>query len=242
MYKTVLPNEDDSRDKQRQVEDMFNRISQKYDRLNRIITFGMYDQWRKKLAKLVENQSPTKILDLATGTADFSISVSHIPNVKIIGVDISEKMLEVGLSKIKQAGLNNVIVLRLGSAESLDFDNESFDIVMVSFGLRNFQNLEKALTEIFRVIKKGGYLITLETSRPKNWFIKPFYIFYTVGIMPLMTKLLFQEKSAYLYLSKSALLFPSSEQLIGLMKRIGFKSVKHQPQIFQISSIYVASK
>ncbi len=242
MYKNVLPNKDDSRSKQRQVEEMFNRISQNYDRLNRIITFGMYNQWRKKVAKLVENQSPTKILDLATGTADFAISVSHIPNVKVIGVDISEKMLDVGHSKIKDAGLNKVIELQLGSAESLGFDDESFDVVMISFGLRNFQNLEKALTEIFRVIKKGGCLITLETSRPKNWFIKPFYTFYTVCIMPLVTKLLFQEQSAYLYLSKSALLFLSSGKLIEQMKQIGFKSVEYRPQIFQICSIYIASK
>lgn len=242
MHQNIPPSKDDSKEKRHQVKEMFDRISQKYDRLNRIITFGMYDKWRKKVAEMVEKESPKKILDLATGTADFAIAVSHIPKVKIIGVDISEKMLDVGHLKIKNAGLDKTIDLQVGTAESLNFENENFDVVIVSYGLRNFQNLEKALKEIFRVIKRGGCLVILETSRPKNWLIKQFYKLYTVCIMPSITKLLIQEKSAYDYLSKSALSFPSSDTLIGLMNNIGFKTVEYRPQIFQISSIYLARK
>ncbi|MCY4161379.1 MAG: bifunctional demethylmenaquinone methyltransferase/2-methoxy-6-polyprenyl-1,4-benzoquinol methylase UbiE [Flavobacteriaceae bacterium] len=242
MNQNVLPNHNDSKEKQQQVEEMFDRISVNYDRLNRIITFGMYVRWQKKVAQLVEKESPRMILDLATGTADFAIAVSHLPKVKIIGVDISKKMLGIGHLKVQNANLQKVIDLQVGSAESLNFKDETFEVVIVSFGLRNFQNLDKALKEIFRVIKKGGCLIALETSRPNNWFINQMYQFYTVSIMPFITNLLFQEKLAYRYLSNSALSFLSSKQLIEIKKNTGFVSVDFKPQLWNISGIYISRK
>ncbi|MCY4561229.1 MAG: bifunctional demethylmenaquinone methyltransferase/2-methoxy-6-polyprenyl-1,4-benzoquinol methylase UbiE [Flavobacteriaceae bacterium] len=242
MVNKILPNKHDSRAKSDQIQEMFDRISKNYDRLNRIITFGMYSQWKKKVVDIIQDENPKTILDLATGTADFALAMKDIPGVKIRGVDISEQMLEVGRSKVNKAGVSKTIDLQIGDAESLQFQQEHFDLVLVSFGLRNFENLDKGLAEIFRVLKKGGCLITLETSVPKNWFMKLFYLLYTRVFMPSVARILTGEKAAYSYLSKSAQAFPCPIKLRTLMTKTGFFSVEFKPLNFGVSTIHIARK
>ena len=225
-----------------QVQNMFDSISIEYDFLNRIMTFGNDIKWRKNIYKIAKHYNPKKILDIATGTADIALELSKIDGCDIIGLDISEKMLEIGRTKVLNQSLSEKVTLISGDAENIDYDTESFDLVTIGFGVRNFQNLEKGLKESHRVLKPKSKLIILETSVPTNPLIKFFYLMFSRSFIPLIGKLFSKDKTAYKYLQKSAEKFPSGKNFINVLKKCGFTNIELKPQMFGATTIYVAEK
>lgn len=242
MSKNVTPYKDSGLGKKEQVTQMFDTISGKYDNLNRVISFGIDIKWRKKVLKLVSEKSPEKILDIATGTGDLAILMTNTSAKEITGLDISEGMLDVGRKKVKEKNLDTKIKMVLGDSENLPFDDNYFDAITVAFGVRNFENLEKGLSEIFRTLKPNGIFVILETSVPTKFPFKQGYNFYTKYILPAIGKLFSKDKSAYSYLSESAAVFPHGEKLNNILREIGFIDVKNLPQTFGVATIYSASK
>jgi demethylmenaquinone methyltransferase/2-methoxy-6-polyprenyl-1,4-benzoquinol methylase len=242
MAKMVTPYKDSSLGKKEQVAQMFDTISGNYDGLNRVISFGTDIKWRKKVLSIVQAKNPTTILDIATGTGDLAILLSKTKAEKIIGLDISAGMLEVGKKKIVQKKLDNRIKMILGDSENLPFEDNSIDAITVAFGIRNFENLEKGLSEIVRVLKPNGVFVILETSVPQKFPFKQGYQFYTSNILPLIGRLFSKDNSAYAYLSESASVFPFGEELNNILRKIGFIEVKALPQTFGVATIYSASK
>ena len=238
----MKPNQSNNSSKKIQIEKMFDSISVEYDLLNRILTFGSDIRWRKKIVSIARTSNPKHILDIATGTADIALELSKINDSKITGVDISRKMLEVGRTKIKLKKLSNQIVLESGDAECLNYSDESFDLVTIGFGVRNFQNLEKGLKESNRVLKKGGVIIILETSIPQNYIIKYFYLLFTRSFIPLIGSVFSKDKSAYNYLQKSAEKFPSGKEFISILKKCDFQNIDIKPLMLGATSIYLANK
>ena len=238
----VKPYKNSDRTKKEQVTKMFDNISNEYDSLNRVISFGIDVKWRNKVVSLVNNSSPETILDVATGTGDLAISLVKTNAKKIIGLDISDGMLEVGRKKISKKELGSTIEMVLGDSENLLFEDNSFDAITVAFGVRNFENLEIGLSEIFRVLKPNGIFVILETSVPTKTPFKQGYKFYTKYILPVIGKLFSKDRSAYSYLSESASLFPYGDVLNNILRQIGFIDVKDHPQTFGVATIYTASK
>ncbi len=238
----VKPYKNSDRTKKEQVTKMFDNISNEYDNLNRVISFGIDVKWRNKVVSLVNNSSPETILDVATGTGDLAISLVKTNAKKIIGLDISDGMLEVGRKKISKKELGSTIEMVLGDSENLLFEANSFDAITVAFGVRNFENLEIGLSEIFRVLKPNGIFVILETSVPTKTPFKQGYKFYTKYILPVIGKLFSKDRSAYSYLSESASLFPYGEVLNNILRQNGFIDVKDHPQTFGVATIYTASK
>ena len=228
--------------KKEQVAKMFDTISTKYDNLNRVISFGVDVKWRKKILKMVSQQNPKNILDVATGTGDLAILLSNTQAEKIIGLDISAGMLEVGKQKIAHKNLSHKIDMVLGDSEKIPFEDNYFDAITVAFGIRNFENLELGLSEILRVLKPNGLFVILETSVPDKFPYKQGYTFYTKNILPIIGKLFSKDKVAYQYLSDSASIFPYGEKLNNILQKIGFINIKHLPQTFGVATIYSASK
>lgn len=221
---------------------MFDTISGNYDGLNRVISFGIDVKWRKKVLKLVSERNPETILDIATGTGDLAILMAQTSARKIIGLDISAGMLEVGRKKIADKKLSDKIELLLADSENMPFEDHTFDAITVAFGVRNFEHLEKGLSEILRVLKPGGIFVILETSNPTKFPFKQGYVFYTRYILPLIGKLFSKDDSAYGYLSESASVFPFGEALNNILRKIGFIDVVALPQTFGVATIYSASK
>ncbi len=242
MSKNITPYKESSLSKKEQVAKMFDTISGNYDGLNRVISFGIDVKWRKKVLKLISTTNPKTILDIATGTADLAILMAETNADKIIGLDISAGMLEVGAKKINHKNLNNRIELLLGDSEKMPFEDNSFDAITVAFGIRNFENLEKGLTEILRVLKPNGIFVILETSNPTKFPYKQGYVFYTKYILPLIGKIFSKDDVAYGYLSASASVFPFGEALNNILRKIGFITVINRPQTFGVATIYSASK
>lgn len=242
MSKSIKPYKDSELDKKEQVTKMFDTISEEYDGLNRVISFGIDIKWRNKVVKLVADTAPKNILDIATGTGDLAISLTETSATEIIGLDISDGMLEVGRKKIKSKSLDGVIKMVIGDSEDLPFEDNTFDAITVAFGVRNFMNLEKGLTEILRVLKPNGIFIILETSVPTKTPFKQGYKLYSTFILPTIGKLFSKDRSAYRYLSESASVFPFGEELNNILRQIGFINVKDQPQTFGVATIYTASK
>ena len=238
----VKPYQQQEGSKKEQVADMFNNISPKYDFLNHVLSMGIDIIWRKNAVKILKSKKPTSVLDVATGTADFAIQNTGSGATKITGIDISAGMLDVGRKKIKAKGLDHVIQLRLADSEQLPFDDNSFDAITVGFGVRNFENLEKGLTEMLRVLKPGGTCLILEFSKPQKFPIKQLYQFYFKYILPTVGKLISKDSSAYTYLPDSVDAFPYGERFTSILKTIGYKNTKVRPQTFGIASIYEASK
>jgi demethylmenaquinone methyltransferase/2-methoxy-6-polyprenyl-1,4-benzoquinol methylase len=242
MTEKVTPYKDSTLGKKEQVAQMFDTISGNYDNLNRVISFGIDIKWRKKVLKIVSDKKPKIILDIATGTGDLAILMTQTNAEKIIGLDISAGMLEVGKKKVEEKKLSNVIDLVLGDSESIPFEDNYFDAITVGFGVRNFENLEKGFAEILRVLKPNGVFVILETSVPDKTPYKQGYKFYTKNILPLIGKLFSKDNSAYGYLSESAAVFPYGEALNNILRKIGFIDVVAMPQTFGVATIYSASK
>lgn len=221
---------------------MFDTISKEYDGLNRVISFGIDVKWRNKVVKLVANENPKNILDIATGTGDLAISLTSTNAKEIIGLDISGGMLEVGRKKISSKKLDDIISMVIGDSEDLPFKDNTFDAITVAFGVRNFENLEKGLSEILRVLKPNGIFAILETSVPTNPIYKIGYKFYSKLILPTIGKLFSKDRVAYKYLSESASVFPYGEALNNILRKIGFINVEDKPQTMGVATIYTASK
>jgi demethylmenaquinone methyltransferase/2-methoxy-6-polyprenyl-1,4-benzoquinol methylase len=243
MSKNVTPYKDSNLGKKEQVTQMFDTISGEYDGLNRVISFGIDQKWRENVVQIVDSVSPKNILDIATGTGDLAIMFAEKTKAeKIVGLDISEGMLNVGRSKIKKKNLDNRIEMVVGDSEKLPFSDNYFDAITVSFGVRNFETLETGLAEILRVLKPKGKFVILETSVPTKFPFKQGYLFHSNVLLPLIGKLFSKDKKAYGYLSESAANFPYGEKLNNILRKVGFIDVKDQPQTFGVASIYTSSK
>ncbi|MBT8264612.1 MAG: bifunctional demethylmenaquinone methyltransferase/2-methoxy-6-polyprenyl-1,4-benzoquinol methylase UbiE [Muriicola sp.] len=242
MSKKVTPYQDSSRGKKEQVTTMFDAISENYDGLNRVISFGIDVKWRRKVVKILKDKKPKTILDIATGTGDLAINLVDTGAEKIIGLDISKGMLAIGKKKISEKKLGSTIEMVVGDSEHLQFEDHSFDAVTVAFGVRNFEDLHKGLHEIRRVLKPGGTFVVLETSVPTKTPYKQGYKFYSKYILPAIGKIFSKDRSAYAYLSESAAVFPHGEDFNNILKKIGFIAMENKPQTFGVASIYVATK
>jgi demethylmenaquinone methyltransferase/2-methoxy-6-polyprenyl-1,4-benzoquinol methylase len=239
---TVLPYKEELYNKKRQVAKMFDNISYRYDFLNHFLSLGIDKGWRKKAISLLKPHNPQYILDVATGTGDFALQALDLNPTKVIGIDISQGMLEMGKKKIQKLGLSEKVVLQAGDSENLGFEENKFDAVTVGFGVRNFENLEMGLLEILRVMKPGATLAVLEFSRPQKFPFRQIYNFYFKVILPKIGRIVSKDKAAYTYLPESVEAFPDGEEFISILKRTGFKNTACKPLTFGISTIYTAQK
>jgi demethylmenaquinone methyltransferase / 2-methoxy-6-polyprenyl-1,4-benzoquinol methylase len=242
-HDTVVPYKESERSKKQQVAAMFDDIAFKYDFLNRFLSAGIDVRWRKKAIQQLKALQPTKILDVATGTADVAIMASAILKPeKIIGIDISDGMLEIGRKKVEKAGLKGIIELLNGDSETINFEDNSFDAVTVAFGVRNFQHLEKGLSEILRVLKPGGKLVVLEFSRPGTPGVKTMYNLYMKVICPNVGKLFSKNRNAYKYLDESIQKFPEGKNFTQILDNLGYSNTYCKPLSLGICSIYCGTK
>ncbi len=243
MSKTVRPYQDSNATKKEQVASMFNNISGTYDFLNHFLSLGIDMIWRKMAIKELLADKPANILDVATGTGDFAFeAIQILKPAKIIGVDISAGMLAIADEKIRKRKMQDIFEVRLGDSEKLLFDQDTFDAVTVAFGVRNFEDLEKGLSDMLRVLKPGGKAVILEFSKPKVFPVKQAYNFYFKYITPTIGKLFSKDSSAYTYLPESVAAFPDGENFVSLMEKVGFKNTKYRPLTFGICSIYTGVK
>ena len=221
---------------------MFDNISGKYDFLNHFLSMGIDIRWRKKAVKYLKKSHPKQILDVATGTGDFAIENLKLNPDKVTGIDISEGMLNVGREKIAKKGLENKIELLQGDSENLPFEDNKFDAVTVAFGVRNFENLEKGLSEIHRVLKPEGKLVVLEFSKPTIFPFKQLYNFYFKWILPKIGNTISKDQAAYTYLPESVQAFPNGNEFLNVLEKVGYKETLCKTLTFGISSIYVGVK
>jgi len=225
-----------------QIRRMFNSIAHRYDFLNHFLSLGIDRRWRKRLVKLAEPAKPELILDVATGTADLAIELAKLKPRKITGVDISERMLEFGQEKLNKLKLDEIIFLKHTDAEKLPFSDRSFDLVTVAFGVRNFENLQKGLKEINRVLRKGGNIAVLEFSMPRHFPVKQLYKFYFRFLLPRLGRWISRDPGAYSYLPESVETFPHGKAFAKELEKAGFAKVIIRPLTFGIASIYMAEK
>ncbi len=221
---------------------MFNAIAPRYDFLNHFLSYGFDYFWRRKAIKLLQPFQPKRILDIGTGTADFSIAALRLHPMEVIGVDIAEEMLKIGKEKIRKRNLNGVIKLDVGDAEQLKFESVSFDAVLVAFGVRNFENLEKGLSEIHRVLKLGGVAVILEFSRPRASPFKEIYSWYMRRIVPAIGGFISKHREAYEYLPETVWQFPDGEDFLAILRHIGFLNASAYPLTFGVATVYLAQK
>ena len=239
---TVVPYKDRSASKKQQVADMFDSVSHSYDFLNHFFSLGIDILWRRKAIRMLQGLPSKKILDIATGTGDFAIEALKLNPDQIIGVDISEGMLNVGREKMKKKGIDHIIKMESGDSENLRFDDNNFDVVIVAFGVRNFEHLEEGLREMNRVLKSGGRAVILEFSKPAVFPFKQLYNFYFRSILPRIGKLVSKDKAAYTYLPESVKEFPYGDNFVKILAKTGFKNTSCKPLTFGISSIYIGEK
>lgn len=239
---TVVPYKNQQENKKKQVAKMFDNISPTYDFLNHFLSLGIDIYWRKKAIALLKKEKPGIILDVATGTADFALEAVKLQPKKIVGVDISEGMLERGRRKIHRRKLDHLIELKTGDSENLDFEDNYFDAVIVSFGVRNFEDLEKGLQNIYRVLKKGGSIVVLEFSKPRTFPFKHGYNFYFRFILPLFGKMISKDSAAYSYLPESVRVFPDGKDFVQILNKTGFTLTKCRTLTFGVASIYTGKK
>lgn len=243
MSEEVKPYNEEEGGKKEQVTRMFDTISGEYDGLNRMISLGLDQKWRANVVDMIAATNPDSILDIATGTGDLVIQMAQKTDAKkLIGLDISSGMLEIGKTKVSQENLDNRIEMILGDSENLQLDDNSIDAVTVSYGVRNFEDLEKGLSEIRRVLKPGGILVILETSVPEKFPFKQGYFLYSKLIVPALGKIFSKDKIAYGYLSKSASKFPYGKRFNNILSKVGFNNVNHYLQFHGASTIYKAIK
>ena len=243
QHDTIVPFKNSTDSKKKQVEKMFNNIAYRYDFLNHFLSAGIDIGWRKKTIKQLKSLDPKIILDVATGTGDMAILSTKILNAeKIIGIDISDGMLDIGKKKIEKLGLQDTIEMLKGDSETILFDNNSFDAVTVAFGVRNFQDLELGLSEIKRVLKPGGKLVVLEFTKPKTPIIKNFYQLYLDVITPWIGKVISKNNNAYQYLNESVQKFPEGKDFVHILNKLGYKNASCKTLSLGISSIYCGEK
>lgn len=240
--KEVKPYTEQETGKKEQVRTMFNNISGRYDFLNHFLSLGIDKRWRKKSVELLRADNPKVILDVATGTGDFALESLRLNPDKIVGVDISENMLEVGIKKIADRKLSDKISLKVGDSENLDFEDNTFDAITVGFGVRNFENLLKGMMEMQRVLRENGKLVVLEFSKPTSFPLKQIYNLYFTKILPGIGSLISKDNRAYSYLHESVDAFPEGNEFLEIMKKSGFKEVSQKRLFNGIASIYVGKK
>ncbi len=238
----VTPYGATDKSKKEQVAEMFNNISKRYDFLNHFLSLGIDKGWRRNVVKLAKAEQPERILDLATGTADQVIALRATQPTEIVGMDISEGMLAQGRAKVAKKGLEELITLSLGDSENLPFDDDHFDVLTVSFGVRNYENLEKGLVEMLRVTKPGGKVIILEFSQPEKFPMKQLFGFYSKRILPAVGRIVSKDSRAYTYLPDSVEAFPYGTDFTDVLDRLGYRETSVWPQTFGIASIYTGTK
>lgn len=231
-------------EKKQQVAEMFNNISHSYDFLNHFFSLGIDVLWRKKAIRILKKENPHRILDVATGTGDFALEAVRMKmqDVQITGVDISAGMIEVGKKKVAKKKLEHAITLQIADSENLPFDTGHFDAFTVAFGVRNFQDLRKGMSEMLRVLKPGGMGVIIEFSRPNHFPIKQLFTFYFKYVMPTIGKLVSKDSRAYTYLPESVDAFPSGNDFLKVMTELGYREVKCIPLSGGIASIYIGKK
>ena len=229
--------------KKEEVQQMFDNIAPTYDKLNHILSLSIDKMWRRHVVRKVRRMKPEKIMDLATGTGDLAIKMAKaMPKSKIMGVDLSEKMLAVAAEKVRRKGLDDHIALYQGDAENLDVTDGVLDVVTVAFGVRNFGNLEQGLSEIMRSLRSGGHIVVLEFSTPRNWFVRKCYQFYSNHVMKPVGGMVSKDRKAYDYLPDSIVEFPDRERFLEIMHRTGFVECRRFSQSFGIAQIYIGKK
>lgn len=230
--------------KKEQVEQMFDNIAPTYDKLNHIMSLNIDRMWRRRVMRIVRRSKAHKIMDVATGTGDLAIAMAkRVDRTQILGVDLSEEMLAVARRKVEKQGLEERIMLEKGDAENLTMvTTESIDAATVAFGVRNFENIERGLSEIYRTLKPGGKLVVLEFSMPKNRLVRWVYSQYAHRLLPRIGGMISKDKQAYTYLPDSVEEFPSPERFAEILRGVGFRSVKTRSQSFGIAYIYDATK
>ncbi|MEI6684149.1 MAG: bifunctional demethylmenaquinone methyltransferase/2-methoxy-6-polyprenyl-1,4-benzoquinol methylase UbiE [Bacteroidota bacterium] len=224
------------------VREMFDDISPKYDFLNHFLSFGIDRGWRKKLVRILDTYKPPRVLDVATGTGDLAISIAALKPQKIVGIDISEKMLEIGRVKLVEKGLDQLITLRMADAEKIPFSDNSFEAITVAFGVRNYENLALGLQEMRRVLRPGGVMLILEFSHPDTFPMKQLYGIYSRFVIPVMGRIISGNIKAYTYLPESVAAFPSGNDFLKILEKTGLKNTKQLRLSMGIASIYVAEK
>lgn len=240
---TVVPYKEDDAGKKTQVARMFDSISWRYDLLNHLLSVGVDVYWRRRAMRELKALKPKLILDVATGTGDLAIqAIKSLDPDKVIGVDISTGMMEIGRKKIESKGLSKKIELRRGDSENLPFEENKFDAVIVAFGVRNFENLEKGLAEMLRVLRPGGKVVVLEFSKPDKFPFRQFYGLYFKFVVPIVGRLVSKDKAAYDYLPESVHAFPRGKTFVDILDRLGYKNTACKPLTFGIASIYTGTK
>jgi demethylmenaquinone methyltransferase/2-methoxy-6-polyprenyl-1,4-benzoquinol methylase len=227
--------------KKSQVEDMFDNIAPKYDLLNHALSMKIDVLWRNKLVRMMKTDAPKEVLDVATGTGDLAIAVEKGTQANVVGLDLSQQMLNVGINKIKKLNLDRKISMQKGDAENLPFEDNRFDAVSVAFGVRNFENLQKGLAELRRVVKENKSVYILEFSKVEG-FLGPFYMFYFKNILPAIGRLVSKDNRAYTYLPDSVNAFPFGEKMKQILSDTGFRKVEYTKLSFGIATIYKATK
>ncbi len=242
MAKIVTPYNDQDRSKKQQVEQMFDNIAPTYDFLNHFLSAGIDRRWRRKAVDSIAPVSPRMILDLATGTGDFAVEALRLKPAKVIGGDISDLMMNVGRQKAQKLGVSDVLEFQKIDSENMPFENNKFDAITVGFGVRNFENLEKGLREMHRVLRPGGRVAILEVSQPKHFPMKTLYHIYFHYILPLVGRLFSSDVRAYTYLPESVSVFPEGDDFVAILNRVGFCQVRYQPLTFGICAFYTCEK
>lgn len=238
---TVKPYKDSAEGKKAQVEQMFDNISDKYDFLNHFLSLGIDKGWRNKIIRLMKQDAPKRILDVATGTGDLLLlQGKKLRPKRLVGFDLSQGMLDVARKKLDNHGIDAELVR--GDAENMPFDDNNFDAITVAFGVRNFENLEKGLAEMARILAPGGKLYILEFSQPQGFPFKQIYGFYSRRILPFLGKLISGDASAYTYLPESIAVFPYGDEMMHILEKSGFKPLKYIPVTFGVATLYIATK
>jgi len=224
------------------VRSLFDSIAYRYDLINHLLSGGVDLYWRRRAVERLRDLQPKRILDVATGTGDFAIAATQLKPERVIGVDLSQKMLELGNEKIRRKNLSSTIALQTGDAEHLEFDTDTFDATIVAFGVRNFEDLEAGLREMFRVLRPGGRIAILEFSKPSAFPFRQVYFFYFLKILPSIGRFVSKHEEAYQYLSDSVMEFPEGEEFLKILKKVGFASTEAIRLTFGIVTIYTAQK
>jgi demethylmenaquinone methyltransferase/2-methoxy-6-polyprenyl-1,4-benzoquinol methylase len=238
----VKPYSDSDKSRKEQITEMFDSIAPSYDFLNHFLSLGIDILWRRKAIRMLKMQSPERVLDIATGTGDFAIEAMRMKPKEVIGLDISPGMLEVGRTKMKKKGLENLIRMELGESEKLPYPEAFADAITVGFGARNFENLEKGLSEMHRVLKPGGRAVILEPSFPRSFPMKQLFGFYFQYVLPLLGRLFSKDSHAYTYLPASVAAFPEGKDFLEICRQAGFQKTSWHPLTFGICALYLLEK